>query len=246
MDSLLQLREQCDARVLVNNYSNTDVLELLGLSSHPFNDIFWHVDAATDAIEAALVASVGEMTEILELVDVGCGVDAHPKMIDSATAPESVESKHSITQTDGVVQRSVFIATDTLHLTSRAIDCNIVAETRNYGTSTEVFAPQTSDFAVQTEVFQGKLMHWIFDGCLRCFVEDEHVQPRVLNDSEIADSLWLMPSRDTVDIAVGPDEPITDTANTVQDCARCARQALVFSRNVGVGACSVSDRVSWR
>lgn len=42
------------------------------------------------------------------------------------------------------------------------------------------------------------------------FLEPEPSEPRVLSDSEIAESLWLMPSRDTTDVAVGNDEDTVD------------------------------------
>uniref|UniRef100_A0A0N5B147 ANK_REP_REGION domain-containing protein n=1 Tax=Syphacia muris TaxID=451379 RepID=A0A0N5B147_9BILA len=36
--------------------------------------------------------------------------------------------------------------------------------------------------------------------------EYDHLEPRVLSDSEIAESLWLMPSKDTAEAAVGNDD----------------------------------------
>uniref|UniRef100_A0A914XSZ1 Uncharacterized protein n=1 Tax=Plectus sambesii TaxID=2011161 RepID=A0A914XSZ1_9BILA len=64
-------------------------------------------------------------------------------------------------------------------------------------------------------------------------------EPRVLNDSEIADSLWLMPERQvsTAEVAVGDD-----TVDFVE-CERCVHSQQTFTRNVGVGVCAVGDRV---
>lgn len=43
----------------------------------------------------------------------------------------------------------------------------------------------------------------------------EQSEPRVLNDSEIAESLWLMPSKDTTDVAVGNEEDVVEPSQLV-------------------------------
>ena len=65
-----------------------------------------------------------------------------------------------------------------------------------------------------------------------------------------------MPGRETVEIAVGPDEKEVNGnvrillyfmkyIQNTEDCESCNKRNNVFSRNVGVGACSVTDKVRY-
>ncbi|CAI4226901.1 unnamed protein product [Auanema sp. JU1783] len=73
--------------------------------------------------------------------------------------------------------------------------------------------------------------------------DQDSSEARALEEAEMNESIWLMSSKETNEIAVGPDEIYEDEVKMPLDCIECLKRDQVFSRNVGVGNCSVIDKV---
>uniref|UniRef100_A0A1I7XUT5 ANK_REP_REGION domain-containing protein n=1 Tax=Heterorhabditis bacteriophora TaxID=37862 RepID=A0A1I7XUT5_HETBA len=80
------------------------------------------------------------------------------------------------------------------------------------------------------------------EGLMKLLYLDEEVKPRILEESDIADSLWLIPAKTNAEVAIRADDSLTYVDTTAQ-CMQCLQKEQIFTRNVGVGACSVEDKV---
>ncbi|CAJ0585541.1 unnamed protein product, partial [Mesorhabditis spiculigera] len=83
--------------------------------------------------------------------------------------------------------------------------------------------PSTSDAEAQTEL-EIELLH-------------ELSEPRLFAEAELTDSIWLSPEKVMSDASCETEEV------QAPECEKCHQKENVFLRNVGVGACSVTDKV---
>uniref|UniRef100_F1KS99 KN motif and ankyrin repeat domain-containing protein 1 n=1 Tax=Ascaris suum TaxID=6253 RepID=F1KS99_ASCSU len=132
---------------------------------------------------------------------------------DSMTVPVDRRTWHM--QTDPVSTRSVFTATTVVETVEEGVE-TVKSDTIDSCTACDDLWHKSSTATASTQTDAAAISD--VDSVSACSqtvatqteFEPEPSEPRVLSDSEIAESLWLMPSRDTTDVAVGNDEDTVD------------------------------------
>ncbi|CAJ0567484.1 unnamed protein product, partial [Mesorhabditis spiculigera] len=152
-------------------------------------------------------------------VEVGCGAE--------------IDVKHSETMTNRVYQRTLPV--QTTEVETKEMACSPVASLLELhieelkaqlaaaSIASSPATPSTSDAEAQTEL-EIELLH-------------ELSEPRLFAEAELTDSIWLSPEKVMSDASCETEEV------EAPECEKCHQKENVFLRNVGVGACSVTDKV---
>ncbi|VDK42984.1 unnamed protein product [Anisakis simplex] len=120
-------------------------------------------------------------------------------------------------QTDATPTRSILVGTRTVETFEQGVetDKKTMKDSSTVYEDIQPELPATASTSSQTEAIT-EICDYLPNTSSICSeavatqteFEPEPSEPRVLNDSEIAESLWLMPCRDTTDVAVGNDDDI--------------------------------------
>ncbi|VIO93835.1 Uncharacterized protein BM_BM5928 [Brugia malayi] len=156
-----------------------------------------------------MMCDFSSMTDAVELVDSETGSkQSIPLFKDSSSMTTPITSHSRHIQTEQIKTRTVCISTSPMCLLNHNIGTVQVTQKDSYTVCGELM---TRDFV---DAFTGMDIEEI--GQRICYTtvasqtEFEQSEPRVIDDREIAESLWLIPSRDRKDVAVGNEDDVIE------------------------------------
>ncbi|OZC07090.1 hypothetical protein X798_05895, partial [Onchocerca flexuosa] len=164
----------------------------------------------------AMTCDFSTMTDAVELVD--SGTECKPtnsllKDSSSMTAPITSNSCHI--QTEHIKTRTICVSTSPIYLSSRTADATRIIQKDSSAIRDELMERDAMDsgaginvnFNDGKEIGQKICCNTV---ALQTDFEPEQNEPRIINDTEIAESLWLIPSRNRKDVAVGNDDDVIE------------------------------------
>ncbi|VDM25475.1 unnamed protein product [Toxocara canis] len=168
-------------------------------------------------------------------VDRCVGPDTGIVMLDADSMTTPPDQRTWEVQTDAASTRSVLTLTTAAKTVQQGVETEKSEVRDSFTVCDDLFVmASTTTVSTQTEAVTVMCGMDVVSTCLEATAtqtefEPEPSEPRVLSDSEIAESLWLMPSRDTADVAVGNDEDTVDETNEKNNNYMCK---VAFERTV--------------
>ncbi|VDD97030.1 unnamed protein product [Enterobius vermicularis] len=179
-------------------------------------------DCACEAHLRAPTKDEGTMTVQRILISRASGTVKPFKLKEAAIETDIVNIASSAIQTEACLTKTVALATTSVDVKERGVSPVQDVFTHDASTVCDIVVnvpkpppkPQSEEAVAQS----CSKKHYA-DATTQSDIEPDHTEPRVLSDSEIAESLWLMPSKDTVETAVGNDDDYAiEMSNTDEDC----------------------------
>uniref|UniRef100_A0A0R3RU07 ANK_REP_REGION domain-containing protein n=1 Tax=Elaeophora elaphi TaxID=1147741 RepID=A0A0R3RU07_9BILA len=185
-------------------------------TGHVFTNAGKEQSCGSDAF--TVMCDFSSMTDAVELVDSGNGskqIICSLKDSSSMTTPITSYSRH--TQTDHVEMRTVSVFTSPERFLDDSVDGAIKVSKKDSYTICDEFMRRDVLDAI-TEMEDIELGNEKESSRRKCYstvalqteFEPEQSQPRIIDDTEIAESLWLIPPRDRKDVAVGNEDDVIE------------------------------------
>ncbi|EFO19686.2 VAB-19 protein [Loa loa] len=170
------------------------------------------------------------MTGAIELVDSGTGSKQAVSLLkDSSSMTIPITSHSRLIQTEQIKTRTVCISTSPVNLPSdSAIQ---ITQKDSYTVCDELMGRDVADAVTEMdiELNNGKEIRQRIccsTVALQTEFEPEQSEPRIIDDTEIAESLWLIPPRDRKDVAVGNEDDVIEVYETSDSITLCRELML--------------------
>ncbi|VDK67147.1 unnamed protein product [Litomosoides sigmodontis] len=182
----------------------------------------------------AIMCDFSSMTDAVELVDSGSGSKQTISLLkdsSSMTTPVTSHSRH--VQTEHIKMKCRFFAKTV---------CVFTSPEQLLSSSTSTAAPisQRDSYTICDEFPGLDVVDVDIDGRLCCSTvaiqtefEPEQNGPRIIDDAEISESLWLIPLRDKKDVAVGNEDDVVEVPElpTTPDTIKLEEEVILESDN---------------
>ncbi|KAL3994910.1 Ankyrin repeats (3 copies) family protein [Acanthocheilonema viteae] len=182
-DELLTVKLECDTVPVLTN-AGIDC----GCGSDMFT-VMCDFSSMTDAVE--LVDSGNESKQTISLL----------KDSFSMTTPITSHSRHI--QTEHIKTRTVCVSTSPEHLLNNSAGTAQVIQKDSYTTCDNMDAELKNEKEIERKICYSSV-------ALQTDFEPEQNEPRIIDDMEIAESLWLIPPKDRKDVAVGNEDDVIE------------------------------------
>uniref|UniRef100_A0A915Q863 ANK_REP_REGION domain-containing protein n=1 Tax=Setaria digitata TaxID=48799 RepID=A0A915Q863_9BILA len=206
-----------------NDATNSSSQELLALgSSHSecYNgsSITDNYGCGSDA--PSVMCDFSSMTDGVELVDSGTGSkQTIPLLRDSSSMTAPVTSHSRPIQTEHIGTRTICVSTSPIHMMNRGDDAPQTIRRDFCTVCDDLMVRKVVDASTEMdfELSDTKEKLCCSTVALQTEFELEQSEPRIINDTEIAESLWLIPSRDRKDAAVGNEDDIIEVLDITSE-----------------------------
>ncbi|KAM3718968.1 KN motif and ankyrin repeat domain-containing protein [Dirofilaria immitis] len=164
----------------------------------------------------AMMCDSSSMTDAIKLVDSGTGCKQTISLLKdsySMTAPITSQSRHI--QTEHIETRTMSVSTSPVYLLDHSANTTEIIQKDSYTICDELMACNVMDAITETDndfIDENEIRKEICcdSVALQTEFEPEQNEPRIIDDTEIAESLWLIQSRDRKDVAVGNEDDVIE------------------------------------
>uniref|UniRef100_A0A1I8EZ70 ANK_REP_REGION domain-containing protein n=1 Tax=Wuchereria bancrofti TaxID=6293 RepID=A0A1I8EZ70_WUCBA len=156
-----------------------------------------------------MMCDFSSMTDAVELADSETGSKQTISLFkdsSSMTTPITSHSRHI--QTEQIKTKTVCISTSPIHLLNHNIGTVQVTQKDSYTVCDELMTRDVVDAVTEMDVEEIGQRTCYFTVASQ--TEFEQSEPRIIDDREIAESLWLIPPRDRKDVAVGNEDDVIE------------------------------------